>query len=77
MISILNNSLKGFTFNPSEPRRKMQQGNDLLSICFINDFQWKHEQNKGKQNKGRRLVLPCETIHLNMCNSHSCHERDN
>jgi hypothetical protein len=52
MIVILNNSLKGLPFNPIEPAKKMQQGSDLLSSYFINDFHWRPKRNKGKQNKG-------------------------
>jgi hypothetical protein len=40
-----------------QPERKMQQHNDLLSACFINDFQWRQKQNKGKQSKDRALVV--------------------
>ena len=61
MNSILNNSLMG-TPDPIEPARKMQQNSDLLSIRFINDFHWRREQNKGRQNKKSRLVLQSRTI---------------
>jgi hypothetical protein len=61
MIVILNNSLKGLPFNPIEPAKKMQQGSDLLSSYFINDFHWRPKRNKGKQNKGSRLVIENST----------------
>ena len=61
MIYILNNSLEGLPFNPSEPGKKMQQGNDLLTQCFINDFHWKLQQNKGRQNKTSGLALKSKT----------------
>jgi len=61
MISVLNNSLEGLTCNPLEPARKMQQGSDLHSFCFINDFQWRQKQNKGRQNKGGTLLPECST----------------
>lgn len=50
MIYILNNSLEGLPFNPSEPSKKMQKSNDLLAQCFINDFHWKLQQDRGRQN---------------------------
>ena len=56
MIVILNNSLKGLPFNPIEPAKKMQQGSDLLSSYFINDFHW-----RPKRNKGSRLVIENST----------------
>jgi hypothetical protein len=61
MNSILNNSFMGIP-DPIESSRKMQQNSDLLSIRFINDFHWRREQNKGRQNKGSRLVLQSRTI---------------
>jgi hypothetical protein len=61
MIVILNNSLKGLPSNPIEPSKKMQQGIDLLSLCFINDFHWRQKQNKGKQNKRSALVVQNST----------------
>ena len=61
MISVLNNSLEGLTFNPLEPARKMQQGSDLHSFCYIKDFHWRQKQNKGRQNKGGTLLLHCRT----------------
>ena len=61
MIYILNNSLEGLPFNPSEPGKKMQQGNDLPSLSFINDFHWRLQQNKGRQNKTGGLALKSKT----------------
>jgi hypothetical protein len=57
MISIFDNCLEGLPTNPRKPERKMQQHTDLLSTCFINDFQWRQKRNEGKQNKGRALVV--------------------
>ena len=57
MISIFDNCLEGLPTNPGKPERKMQQHTDLLSTRFINDFQWRQKRNKGKQNKGRALVV--------------------
>jgi len=61
MISVLNNSLEGLTFDPLEPARKMQQGSALHSLHFINDFHWRQKQNKGRQNKGSTLVVENRT----------------
>ena len=66
MIYILNNSLEGLPFNPSKPGKKMQQGNDLFSLSFINDFHWKLQQNKGRQNKTGRLAVKSRTSHSNL-----------
>ena len=60
-MSVLNNSLRGLPPNPTEPAQKMQQGTDLLSLRFINDFHWRSKQNKGRQNKGSALVVQNST----------------
>jgi hypothetical protein len=62
MIHILNNSLEGLQKNPSESGTKMQQYTDLLSLFFINDFQWRPERNKGLHNKTSRFVPGFTTI---------------
>lgn len=72
MNSILNNSFMGIP-DPIEPARKMQQNSDLLSIRFINDFHWRREQNKGRQNKGSRLVLQSRTIPSQMLSIYGNH----
>ena len=60
-MSVLNNSLRRLPPNPIEPAQKMQQGTDVLSLCFINDFHWRLKQNKGRQNKGSALVVDNST----------------
>ena len=60
-MTVLNNSLRGLPPNPVEPAQKMQQGSEFLSLYYINDFHWRPKRNKGKQNKGSRLVVENST----------------
>jgi len=60
MNIIFDNNLEGLKVRPFEPG-KMQQGSDLHSSCFINNFHWRREQNKVRQNKSGTLLPDCRT----------------
>ena len=72
MISILNNSLERLTSNLSEPARKNQQGSELATQYFINDFHWRHRRNNGRRNKGSGIVLQSETLPSHLYLTYIC-----
>jgi hypothetical protein len=61
-LFIFDNSLRKIASNLKGFGKGMLQGTTLLISFFISDFLWKCMQNKGRHDKGLRLVRDSTSI---------------